>query len=304
MSDLPRDTPPESPAVLAAVELPADPAPGAALARLGDVESLEHGFTVWAELREAYRFAQRRWAEERRALSDQGELLLGAVRAAAQEPVASADSSALALDGFLGDAQRKLEAAKAALDAQISRADEEFRAALAAIQADVRGRVVRAREAVKPVFRVSVRHVGSERRILHARRLGPDEAVIALSVLADRLPSRYDYLFDDSTDDLAADPPTLYAEEGIAPGEVRTSGVALQGRLSGLDAVWPVKGMLPMPTPIGLARWLQRGPIMEAEVADGAGFRNVLTKEEAERLTGHLLALKLAGKVELELARD
>jgi hypothetical protein len=55
--------------------------------------------------------------------------------------------------------------------------------------------------------------------------------------------------------------------------------------------------------PFGFVRWLERGAVLEAEVADGDGFRNQLTTKEAEQLTGALLSLKLEGKVELELVR-
>lgn len=75
--------------------------------------------------------------------------------------------------------------------------------------------------------------------------------------------------------------------------------------LSGLDEVWPVKGMLPMALPDETwLRWISRGAVLEAEVQDGDGFRNVLTHTEAERITGLLLSHKLAGKLELELVRE
>ena len=69
--------------------------------------------------------------------------------------------------------------------------------------------------------------------------------------------------------------------------------------------MWPVKGMLPLTLPDGSwLRWLTRGPVLEAEVQDGEGFRNLLTQQEAERVTGLLLSHKLAGKLELELVRE
>ena len=40
---------------------------------------------------------------------------------------------------------------------------------------------------------------------------------------------------------------------------------------------------------------------MEVEVAEGPGFRSILTREESERFAGHLLRLKLEGKLELEV---
>jgi hypothetical protein len=40
---------------------------------------------------------------------------------------------------------------------------------------------------------------------------------------------------------------------------------------------------------------------MEAELLDGDDFRSVLAREEAERLAGHLLRIKLGGGLDLEL---
>ncbi len=306
MAELPRDTPVETPAVLALAELAADAAVVGALARVRAVETLEHAFGVWVELRAAEAAARRRWEDERKALRDQGELLLGAVRVAGQVAPggAPAERAGLALDGFLVEARGKLEAATAALEAQITRARREFDEALLAVREEITARVARHRALLKPVFRLSVRTLAGDRRILHARRLGEDEAIMALDVLAGRLPSRYGFLFDDATDELSAPPPVLYAEEGVRAEEVRLSGAPLVATLGRLEGVWPVKGMLPMPTPFGFARWLQRGAVMEAELADGESFRNVLTREEAEQLTGLLLAHKLAGRLEFELVRE
>jgi hypothetical protein len=70
--------------------------------------------------------------------------------------------------------------------------------------------------------------------------------------------------------------------------------------------VLPIKGFLPLfvPRPEGgehFFRLLQRGPVMEVEVAEGEVFRNILSREEAERFAGHLLRLKLEEKIELEI---
>jgi hypothetical protein len=63
--------------------------------------------------------------------------------------------------------------------------------------------------------------------------------------------------------------------------------------------------MLPLRFPDGgWMRWAARGAVLEAEVLDGEGFRSVLSAAEAERVTGLLLAHKLAGRIELELVRD
>jgi hypothetical protein len=71
--------------------------------------------------------------------------------------------------------------------------------------------------------------------------------------------------------------------------------------------VFPSKGMIPfrVPQPAGTihVRFLQRGPVAEAEVADGEGWRSVLTVEEAEVIAGWLIKLQLEGKLSVSLAR-
>ena len=60
-----------------------------------------------------------------------------------------------------------------------------------------------------------------------------------------------------------------------------------------------------MPLPDGTwLRWISRGAVLEAEIQEGEGFRNLLTHDEAERITGLLLSHKLAGRLELELVRE
>jgi len=67
--------------------------------------------------------------------------------------------------------------------------------------------------------------------------------------------------------------------------------------------VLPLKGMLPMRLPL-MIRLLERGPVMEAELADGTSFRNLLSREEAEKIAGHLLKMKLEGWLQLELLAE
>jgi hypothetical protein len=132
-----------------------------------------------------------------------------------------------------------------------------------------------------------------------------DDAVLLLYVLTGRIPSRYDFLFDDSTDDVTLPPPPLYPDEGVGFAETRPGAQALAQRLRDMGPVLPVKGYLPVWVPRGSGEELfllrERGPVMEAELLDGDGFRSVLEREEAERLAGHLLRLKLEGRIELEL---
>ncbi|MFZ5443707.1 MAG: hypothetical protein ACOZQL_27110 [Myxococcota bacterium] len=311
--DLPRDTPVETPAIIEAPELgPEATELGAhALARV-ELETLEGAYAAWAELLAAHRSARRRWDEERVRLEEQGALLLGAVRAAGgatSTPVEGASSGeqglvkAGELDQFLAQAKQKLEASKAELAERTRVADEAFTSELGKLRGGILARVSRQAAQVRPAFRLAVRNLGGERRILHARRLGEDEAVIALFVLTGRIPSRYHYLLDDATDDVLAAPPSLYADEGNT--ELRPTATALSAQLDARQDVWPVKGSLPLKLPDGRwMRWCSRGAVLEAEIADGDAFRNLLTRDEAERITGALLAQKLAGRLELELVRD
>jgi hypothetical protein len=53
-----------------------------------------------------------------------------------------------------------------------------------------------------------------------------------------------------------------------------------------------------------VARLVERGPVMEAEIAEASGFRNILTRDEAEQIAGYLLKLKLDGAIDLELIAE
>lgn len=308
---LPRDTPTDTPAVGALIEA-AELGPDArvlgaqALQRARSVETLEIAYAAWAELREAHQLARKRWDGERKRLLEQGTLLLGAVKAAgAPTPEGAAEglAKANALEQFLVDAKARLAEAQQQLEDRAREADQAFLAELQKLKEELQARIARQSAAVKPVFKLAIRVLPGERRILHAHRLGHDESVIALFALSGRIPSRYGFLFDDSTDDALAQPPVLYREEGVS--DVRPPAAALFALLTERKDVWPVKGMLPLTLPDGTwLRWISRGAVLEAEVQEGEGFRNVLSHEEAERVTGLLLSHKLAGRLELELVRD
>jgi hypothetical protein len=130
--------------------------------------------------------------------------------------------------------------------------------------------------------------------------------VLLLRLLTGALPTRYGFLRDDSTEDARLAPAALYPEEGVGEDALRPDAPALEARLRAGGAFLPVRGFLPLwvAGPDGeerLHRLLQRGPVLEMEVADGAGFRSLLTREEAERCTGRLLRLQLEGRLHLEV---
>ncbi|MET0406481.1 MAG: hypothetical protein ABW123_28955, partial [Cystobacter sp.] len=173
-------------------------------------------------------------------------------------------------------------------------------------RATVSERVRRHLSAAPPRLRLLLRKVGATRAVLHVERVGGDTPVLLLHLLSGRIPSRYDFLLDDGTEDVALPPAPLYAEEGVGPHEVRPEPAALEARMRSAGEVLPVKGFLPVfvPRPGGgedFFRLLQRGAVMEVEVADGASFRGILSREESERFAGHLLRLNLQGRLVLEV---
>jgi hypothetical protein len=281
----------------------------AALARMRGMETLEAAYEAWLELKLEHGAARLRFQEEHERLNQQGSFLVGAVRAAGEE---ASDSPALVkagaspLEGFLREAEEKVERAREALRRQEEASEAAFGEALAEVRTTIQDRVRRYLEGTRPTLELALHRVGATRTILHAQRVTEDDAVLLCFLLTGRIPSRYGFLFDDSTEDVTLPPPPLYAEEGVAPGEVRPDAAALEARLRAQAEVLPLKGFLPVfvPRPGGgedFFRLLQRGPVMEAEVAEGGAFRNILAREEAERFAGHLLRLKLEGRIELDI---
>jgi hypothetical protein len=297
-----RDTPEDLPAVR-------EPTP--MLARLRGMETLDALYQLWLELKQEHAEARARHARERAKLDQQGSFLVGAVRAAGGLPPTPAAGEALApaagLNDFLRDAEAKLEATRRALEERIAQEEAEHAGAQAQLREQIVERATRFLE--KPALRLLVRSAGTNRTILHLARVSRDESVLLLYLLTGKIPSRYDFLFDEWTEDVRLPPPPLYADEGVTTHEVRPGGQALRERVRGAGPVLPVKGFIPLwlPRPDGgedFVRLLQRGPVMEAELLDGDAFRPLLTRDEAERLAGYLLRLKLEGRVELEIQAE
>ncbi|HSP81533.1 MAG TPA: hypothetical protein VLQ93_23645 [Myxococcaceae bacterium] len=308
--------------VLATTQEP--PRPGAAaestvrgaLARVRGLETLESAYDAWLELRLAHGAARLRFREERERLEQQGSFLVGAVRAAGLEQAASAEPVASegealvpakdAMQDFLRQAEEKLARARESLAQEESASEAHYQAAFEEIRATLQERVKRYLAAAPPRLRLLLRKVGATRGILHVERVSGDAPVLLLYLLTGHIPSRYGFLFDDSTADVSLSPAPLYAEEGVTSGEVRPGAAALAERVRAPGEVLPVKGFLPafVRRPEGgedFFRLLQRGPVLEVEVAEGEGFRSVLSREESERFAGHLLRLKLEGRLELEV---
>ncbi len=289
-----------------------------ALTRLQLIESIEQAYEAWAELRLEHAAFRARAAEELRKIEHQGSFLVGAVRAAAQADVGAGEGEGTAalttpgsdpLGAFLGEAEAKLTRAREALASELREEEAQFAAAFATVKDETLQRIRRTLEKVRPLLRVRLRSISASRTMLHVDRVGPDEAVLVLYVLSGRIPSRYGYLFDDSTEDVSLAPPPLYPDEGIGASETRPSVNGLRERARSERTVLPVKGFVPVFTanPRGgedFFRLLQRGPVMEVELQQDAQFRSLLSREEGERFAGHLLRLKLQGRIELEVVAE
>ena len=275
------------------------------LARARSLETLEAAYADWLELRLAQGSARLRWREESLRLEEQGAFLVGAMRAAVGP--GSAGPGALAqLDGYVDEAAGRLRAARERLAAEQQEAEAAYERACAELRETLRTRAARYLLQAPPRLRLLPQRVGGGRSVLHLERVGDDDAVLLLRLFTGALPSRYGFLRDDSTEDAALPPPVLYPDEGVREDALRPDAAALAARLREAAEFLPLRGCLPLrvPGPGGserLFRFLQRGPVLEAEVADGPGFRSLLTRDEAERCTGQLLRLQLQGRLHLEV---
>jgi hypothetical protein len=285
--------------------------PDTALARLRALETLESGYEAWLELKQDHAAFRARLREERERLDQQGSFLLGAVRAAGLVPPSTPEGpglvpSAPSAGDFVRDAEAKLATTREALAKREAEAEARYDVAFAEIRATLRDRVKRHLAASRPRLTLLLRRVGTERSILHVERVSGDTPVLLCFLFSGRIPSRHGFLLDDSTEDVSLAPAPLYPDEGVDPAGVRPDAAGLVALVRGASEVLPLKGFLPVfvPRPGGgedFFRLLQRGAVLEVEVAEGTAFRNVLTREEAERFAGHLLRLKLEGRIDLEL---
>lgn len=312
-------SPEATPSALQRQEAPAPEAPLArvqppegarsALARMRSIETLEAAYDAWLEVKLEHAASRLRFQEEHERLAQQGAFLVGAVRAAgveASDSPALVQAGASPLDGFLREAEAKVTRAREVLAKQQEESETFFQDALLEARTTIRDRVRRYQEGTRPTLELVLHRVGATRTILHARRVAEDDAVLLCFLFTGRIPTRYGFLFDDSTEDVSLPPAPLYADEGVASAEVRPDAASLEARLRGPGDALPLKSFLPVfvPRPGGgedFFRLLQRGPVMEVELAEGSTFRNVLAREEAERFAGHLLRLKLEGRIELDI---
>jgi len=282
------------------------------LHRLAAAQTLEAGYHAWDELRLERALALERFTEEGRRLGQQAGFWVGAARAAVESKVSAGEAGqALAeappLQRAAADAEEKLKAAAASVEAQALKTDAEFAEAELHVRAVIKTRVQRYAATARPRVALRRHPAGTSRTILHADRVDPDDSVVLMFLLSGKLPTRYGFLFDDSTEDVSRPPPWLYTDEGVRPEDARPPPGQLADRLLASESYVPVKGFLPLfihsegGGPPVLHRMLERGPVMEVEIADGDEFRNVLTRDEAERVAGALLRLQVEGRIQLDL---
>ena len=254
--DLPHDTPVDTPRVDVAIAVPSEPGK-VQLTALKQSETLESAYAVWDELRATHRSVAQRFASERKRLKDEGDFVVGTVEAAkragapllpGQEGLVKASDA----DAFLAQAKAKLAASVEQLEQLSQQTEGAYQQALATVRHEVRSRIERYLQRVRPHVRLMLRVMPRDQRVLHVARVGPDEAVLLCFLLNGRVPSRYGYLFDDSTNDAQGEPPHLYADETVAidieaasPGPPR-----LKDMLNSSPEVVPVKACIPLWVPV------------------------------------------------------
>jgi hypothetical protein len=254
-----------------------------------------------------------RAAAERTRLELEGRFLVGAARAASgaqTSPAVELDRSLArpeALDALVREAEARVVATLGAFEqshaAALARAD----AACAELSRATAERVRRCALSSPVPVQLWLRPVGSGRAVVHLARPSPDGAVLLCFLLSGAVPSRHGFLFDESTDQLALGAPPLYPDEGVGPEDTRPTPDALGARLLGGAEVLPVRGFIPV-TLEGqggtrrVYRFLQRGPVLELELLQDGAFHSVLPLDQAERVAGLLLRLRVEGRLQLEIS--
>jgi len=297
--------------------LPPDaPAVNAATTSLSpSLETLESVYAAWAGRREERRALLERAVSERARLEVEGRFLVGAARAAsgarAAPSVESTGEGSLArpeaLDALVREAEARVAETLAAFEQAHAASLAKVDAACAELSRATAERVRRFALSAPVPVQLWLRPVGSGRAVVHLARPSLDGAVLLFFLLTGAVPSRHGYLFDESTEDLSLGPPPLYPDEGVAPADVRPSPDALGARLLAGGEVLPVRGFIPVPLdgPGGgrtVFRFLQRGPVLELEWLRDGAFQPVLPLEQAERVAGLLLRLRVEGRLQLEIS--
>jgi hypothetical protein len=244
-------------------------------------EDLQFGFESWEALRTLALRQRAAVAEESKRISFEEEMLAGALKKIGTVGAAS-DSAAL-------------------LKRESAEFENEIQTLSSRIKEDLYQRVQKRCELLKVKLTLYVRDIGSNATMLHLGKLSEEEALIAMFLFSEKIPSRYGAHLDDSVDSVLLPEANVFVEESVDVS--RMEPLALISLLNSDAKVIPMKGSIPMKVGTQWIRWVSRGPILEAEFIELHGYRNTMTRDEAEEVLGQFIQLKLSGKIELELGR-
>lgn len=288
---------------------------GSALARAGQ-QTFAAAYDAWLVLKLERGAALRSRIEEAARLDGEAAYLVGSVEAA--RGLGAAGAAGASTDSLAPTATDPLAAYAASARSRLELATEELRARgqLEETEADQRDAALRARiEALadraatryRPALSLEVARLGGGSQVIvHVRQPSDDDALLLLRLLHGKLPSRYGFLRDDATDELGQPAPRFYPDEGLVPAQLTPATPEAEDALYDLPGRFlPVRTVLPVSLP-GQAtprfRLVHRGPVLELEGRTTGPYEHRLPREVAELFTGHLLRLKLEGRLELSIA--
>ncbi len=228
-----------------------------------------------------------------RALGAQAKVMAGALKKLAEQ-ITPAQG---------GDIEARLNAASEATRVESSQWQAALLAAFETARATLVTRAQRHAVLARPQLVVRVRSLPRGQALVHVDRLSAPEAISLCILLAGRVPTRFEFLGDDSQQSLERGFDFAYAADLEA--RLGATDLTAAAMLRTPAQFIPVKAMIPLRAPADsgpVFRFVSRGPVLEAEIAEGEAFRNVLQQSEAEAVAARLLELKLAGRVGLVLA--
>ncbi len=282
-----------------------------ALVRAEAAQTVPDLYDAWLKLKLARGQSASAFAQEEKALSQRAEYLLRSVEAARSlsGPGASGGSSVLASGDPLGEfqrgAQRELEAARAALAERRAREEGVLAEQIAKVQQLLRQRVETMLALQPPQVTLLTQPVGSEQCLVQLARPEPEEAVALCLLLSGKLPTRRDAFFDDSIDELGAPPARFYVEEGVERSSFESADDEDSLVADPLRPFVPVKAFIPFRIPghdFPRFRVVNRGPLAPvlARCASG-GYQELMSRTQAELLSGYFIRLQVEGRLKLAL---
>jgi len=284
-------------------------------------ESLEALYAAWLDVRLQNAQAASALAKAHELLDTRAAYLLKTVEAArslpaepgARKPKTKAKSTkkkskALVeedpLAKFHEQARDELERARKELTTRQKQQEKDAAATEARVRKALLARADQHLALHKPSVKLTAHPVGKDHVLLQLGPIGEEDAVLLLRLLSEKLPTRWGFYGDDAIEDLQRGQAQLYRDEGVTepwPADAESFDAAAFARG---DFV-PFRGNLAF----ALAgagfprfRFVQRGPVGQVEARrKGEPYEHLLRREDAELLSGYLLRLKLAGKIELQL---